>query len=367
MLDRQVDDGLLNLRLHPVAQDRLAFGDLGQRELATLLVELLEAIELSQLSPMILQAWDTLPSCLASSSKPTLARITLRSSVMFGSSVLGYREEGLPSFRSRVARTKQTRMSDQILADTDYVGRKSTTPIAARSRRRSAAARSITPPSEVMRPPSNAAVTFLRRTAGKPKLSIVSSCMAGVARSDQVNGSVSTPNPETRSAAYATPAHPNKSLPCHEYERLSAKAYPRAFGQRLHYPLTAEEWTHALLVAVTPIPAMLSLAALVGERAKLGVLTNNSLLVRERVDQLFPGLRPIFGTAICVSSQFRIRKPEPDVYRRSVAYLGHAAEQSLFVDDSAANVAGAEQAGLLGHHHTTEAALTARMRELGLL
>jgi hypothetical protein len=38
---------------------------------------------------------------------------------MFGSSVLGYREEGLPSFRSRVARTKQTRMSDQILANTD--------------------------------------------------------------------------------------------------------------------------------------------------------------------------------------------------------------------------------------------------------
>jgi hypothetical protein len=102
LLDRQVDDGVLNLRLHPVAQDRLAFGDLGQRELATLLVELLEAIEAIPAvpsaaipravraeplaaPPMILQAWDTLPSCLASSSKPTLARITLRSLVMFGS------------------------------------------------------------------------------------------------------------------------------------------------------------------------------------------------------------------------------------------------------------------------------------------
>jgi hypothetical protein len=31
--------------------------------------------------PMILQAWLTLPSCLASSSRPTLARITLRSVV----------------------------------------------------------------------------------------------------------------------------------------------------------------------------------------------------------------------------------------------------------------------------------------------
>jgi hypothetical protein len=59
---------------------------------------------------------------------------------------------------------------------------------------RSAAASSITPPSEVMRPPSNAAVTFLRPTAGKPNGLIVSSDMAGVARNDQVDRMVSTPN-----------------------------------------------------------------------------------------------------------------------------------------------------------------------------
>src|SRR3954471_9236876 len=49
-------------------------------------------------------------------------------------------------------------------------------------RRRSAAASSITPPSDVMRPPSNAAVTFLRATAGKWNGSRLSSDMAGVAR-----------------------------------------------------------------------------------------------------------------------------------------------------------------------------------------
>src|SRR3954451_13640195 len=70
---------------------------------------------------MILQAWDTLPSCFASSSRPTLARITLRSFVMVGSSVLGYRRRH-PPFRSRVTRTKQTRLSDQVLANTLQVG-----------------------------------------------------------------------------------------------------------------------------------------------------------------------------------------------------------------------------------------------------
>src|SRR5512132_152783 len=51
----------------------------------------------------------------------------------------------------------------------------------AKPRRRSAIARSITPPSEVRRPPSKAAVTFLACTAGNEKGGIVSSVMAGVA------------------------------------------------------------------------------------------------------------------------------------------------------------------------------------------
>jgi hypothetical protein len=50
--------------------------------------------------------------------------------------------------------------------------------------RRSASANSITPPSELMRPPSNAAVTFLRCTDGSANGSRLSSVMAGVAESD---------------------------------------------------------------------------------------------------------------------------------------------------------------------------------------
>ena len=50
----------------------------------------------------------------------------------------------------------------------------------------STSASNITPPSEVMRPPSKAAVTFLRSTAGKLNGSRLSSSMAGVAASDSV-------------------------------------------------------------------------------------------------------------------------------------------------------------------------------------
>src|SRR3954447_7510486 len=48
--------------------------------------------------------------------------------------------------------------------------------------RRSAWASNITPPSELIRPPSKAAVIFLRQTAGKQNGRRLSSVMAGVAR-----------------------------------------------------------------------------------------------------------------------------------------------------------------------------------------
>src|SRR5713226_3742045 len=47
-------------------------------------------------------------------------------------------------------------------------------------RRRSASARSITPPSDVIRPPSKAALTFLRATAGRSKGSGISSSMTRI-------------------------------------------------------------------------------------------------------------------------------------------------------------------------------------------
>jgi hypothetical protein len=54
--------------------------------------------------------------------------------------------------------------------------------LSANPRRRSAAASTITPPSDVMRPSSNAAVIFLPRMAGNENGSSISSVMAGVAR-----------------------------------------------------------------------------------------------------------------------------------------------------------------------------------------
>jgi hypothetical protein len=48
----------------------------------------------------------------------------------------------------------------------------------------------MTPPSDVMRPPSNAALTFFRATLGKSNGRSVSSLMVGVAHPGSRTGSV---------------------------------------------------------------------------------------------------------------------------------------------------------------------------------
>jgi hypothetical protein len=83
--------------------------------------------------------------------------------------------------------------------------------LAAIPMRRSANANSITPPSELMRPPSKAAVIFLRRTDGSENGNTLSSVMAGVAASDSARGWLRHPNLSASSGAYAT-----SSLPCNE-------------------------------------------------------------------------------------------------------------------------------------------------------
>src|SRR3954469_22172050 len=90
----------------------------------------------------------------------------------------------------------------------------------------SAWASNITPPSELIRPPSKAAVIFLRQTAGKQNGRRLSSVMAGVARVVPAKGWVQQPNltPDQR----LTPLPPPLICLRHEYDGLADRWSPTA-------------------------------------------------------------------------------------------------------------------------------------------
>jgi 2-haloacid dehalogenase len=70
---------------------------------------------------------------------------------------------------------------------------------------------------------------------------------------------------------------------------------------------------------------------------------------------------------IVVSGDEGLIKPDPAIYRRLLERNGLAAEDCLFIDDNAANVAGAEAVGMAGYHFSTPEALAVVLQQRGIL
>lgn len=70
---------------------------------------------------------------------------------------------------------------------------------------------------------------------------------------------------------------------------------------------------------------------------------------------------------IVVSGCEKLVKPDPAIYRLALERFGLEAGQTIFIDDSAANVAGAAAAGLIALHFTDAPRLRRELTGLGLL
>jgi len=70
---------------------------------------------------------------------------------------------------------------------------------------------------------------------------------------------------------------------------------------------------------------------------------------------------------IVVSGREKLLKPDPALYFLALDRFGLRADQALFVDDRAINVAGAQAVGMAAHLFTDAADLRARLVDEGLL
>lgn len=148
---------------------------------------------------------------------------------------------------------------------------------------------------------------------------------------------------------------------------LDADAYLRGFGAGIGYDLSEIEWIAAQRLALIPIAATLALLPRIRPAARCAILTNNNLLVLRHFATLYPEIAPLVGNRAHVSAEFAARKPDPEVYRRCLGRLSAEPAATLFVDDSAANVAGARAAGLRGHDYVDSETLAAALHRHGLL
>ncbi len=62
-----------------------------------------------------------------------------------------------------------------------------------------------------------------------------------------------------------------------------------------------------------------------------------------------------------------IMKPQPAIYERALARLGRSADETVFIDDAPANIAGAAAVGLHTVHFTPSINLASELQRLGVL
>jgi putative hydrolase of the HAD superfamily len=105
--------------------------------------------------------------------------------------------------------------------------------------------------------------------------------------------------------------------------------------------------------------------AIIDELAGVGVpmalLSNMPVCVAEGIDGL-PFMRPI-GPRF-YSGRMGLVKPDPGIFHETVAWLGVAPGDLVFVDDRLENVAAAERAGLAAVHFRDAAALREDLKPL---
>jgi HAD superfamily hydrolase (TIGR01509 family) len=149
--------------------------------------------------------------------------------------------------------------------------------------------------------------------------------------------------------------------------RFDAQGQADALAQRLGVPVAVADCIAARAASMMPNDAVITLAERISRRARLAILSNNGLLIRDHLGALCPALAPLFSGRVFCSAEFGIGKPEPALFHRCLERLGLAPTAVLFVDDKAANADAARDVGLHAHHYRDAAGLAAVLRDHDLL
>lgn len=138
-------------------------------------------------------------------------------------------------------------------------------------------------------------------------------------------------------------------------------------ARRLGRAVTLDDCVEARHAAMRADAAALAIAAEAAARARVAILTNNNLLLRDFLPRICPPLFPLFEGRVFCSAQFRLAKPDPAAFLACAEALGAAPAEVLFVDDKAGNAEGARRAGMQAHHYRDPPSLRAELRARGLL
>ena len=152
-----------------------------------------------------------------------------------------------------------------------------------------------------------------------------------------------------------------------DHGKLALEQICRRLNEALEQNLSEEVLADLMTSAFDLRPEVLDLARRLMDGILRGTLTNNGPLIDLGLRRNFPELVEAIPENRYFSYQFKAAKPEPAVYRALEVRLGLAGSEILLIDDSQANVDGAQQAGWQAIAFKDATDLVAELTELGLL
>lgn len=133
----------------------------------------------------------------------------------------------------------------------------------------------------------------------------------------------------------------------HERGEISDEEFAKALCEEMALPLSYEQFStgwQAVFVALRPdvIDIMHKLRAK-GDRVV--VLSNTNRLHTTFWPEQYPEIRAA-ADHIYLSQEMGMRKPESRIYQQVLMQEGFSADDTVFFDDNAENIAGAERVGI---------------------
>ncbi|MEN0586506.1 MULTISPECIES: glucose-1-phosphatase [unclassified Kosakonia] len=137
--------------------------------------------------------------------------------------------------------------------------------------------------------------------------------------------------------------------PFHQHERgeISDEDFAKALCHEMELPLSYEQFStgwQAVFVALRK--EVVDIMHKLREQGhRVVVLSNTNRLHTTYWPEQYPEIQAA-ADHIYLSQEMGMRKPEAPIYQQVLALEGFSAEDSVFFDDNADNIAGAEQLGI---------------------
>jgi epoxide hydrolase-like predicted phosphatase len=99
-------------------------------------------------------------------------------------------------------------------------------------------------------------------------------------------------------------------------------------------------------------------------RCQTAVISNATDALRQNLSERY-AIADAFDLIVC-SAEEHLMKPDPEIFTRTLMRLGRAARETVFVDDSEANVRAASNLGMHSIHFSADIDLAAELARLGV-